>query len=255
MNQTFRLGARFLPAFLIALLPIGGGTFHREGSDPPRESVPLMSARQQERADSISVAANKKAIINQLNSLSAQLYMYRVRPRELGGGEGSYEGFNIPAKMASSDDASFKSEVLDSNHVRITAVSGKGFGTVTVTVNEFGVLVDWGYSGRLQEPEKPGATTVQENKEAMINDLNNLAAVSYQYRIRPRSMGGGQGSYMGFELPQALRVNENATYSIRGIDQDTVKFMAVSIYGYGVITVQIDQDGRLGNWYYTDKFR
>jgi len=255
MNQSFRLGARGLPTLMLALLPSGGGTFQRETADPPRESVALVSARQQERPDSADVAANKEAIISQLNNLSAQVYMYRVRPREMGGGEGSYGGFTIPPKMALSGDASFKSEVLDSAHVRFTAVSSKGFGTITVTVNEFGVLVDWVYGGRFGAAAEPQAVTVERNRDAIINDFNNLAAFAYEYRVRPRSLGGGQGSYLGYELPVQLRSNQNATYSISGISQDMVKFMAVSIYGFGVITAEIDQDGRLGNWYYTDKFR
>ncbi|MCX5729611.1 MAG: hypothetical protein NTZ28_12390, partial [Nitrospirae bacterium] len=33
------------------------------------------------------------------------------------------------------------------------------------------------------------AQSVQSNRDAIINDLNNLAAQAYQYRIRPTSMG------------------------------------------------------------------
>ena len=37
------------------------------------------------------------------------------------------------------------------------------------------------------------AQSIQANKDAIINDLNNLAANAYQYRIRPTTMGGGGG--------------------------------------------------------------
>jgi hypothetical protein len=255
MNQTFRRGARGLFALAIVLLPIAGTSNQNGAIDLPGERLSSTTADQQEKVDSTGLMANKNAIIDQLNTLSAQVYLYRVRPKEMGGGEGSYEGFSIPSKLASSEDASFTAAVLDSNHVRITALSAKGFGTVDVTVNEFGVLVDWAYAGKFNVPEKAGAATVQENRDAIINDLNNLAAFAYQFRIRPKSMGGGEGSYMGFDLPQSLRANENATYSIGGVAADTVKFMAISTYGYGVVTAQIDQDGRLGSWYYTDKFK
>ncbi len=42
------------------------------------------------------------------------------------------------------------------------------------------------------------AQSVQANKDAIVNDLNNLAANAYQYRIRPTSMGGGGNNYTGF---------------------------------------------------------
>ncbi len=55
------------------------------------------------------------------------------------------------------------------------------------------------------------AQSVQSNRDAIINDLNNLAAQAYQYMIRPSSMGGGQGSYGGFSIPSKMVTNENAT--------------------------------------------
>ena len=57
------------------------------------------------------------------------------------------------------------------------------------------------------------AQSVQSNRDAIINDLNNLAAQAYQFRIRPTSMGGGQGDYTTFAIPTKMKTNENATYS------------------------------------------
>jgi hypothetical protein len=57
------------------------------------------------------------------------------------------------------------------------------------------------------------AQSIQSNRDAIINDLNNLSAQAYQYRIRPMSMGGGQGEYTSFVIPTRMRTNENATYS------------------------------------------
>ncbi len=53
--------------------------------------------------------------------------------------------------------------------------------------------------------------------DAIILDLNNLAADSFQYLIRPVSMGGGGGSFAGhrdyFEtLPIVMRDNDNGQY-------------------------------------------
>src|SRR3990170_400864 len=66
------------------------------------------------------------------------------------------------------------------------------------------------------------AQSIQSNRDAIINDLNNLAAQAYQHKIRPASMGGGNGSYDGstptagsgtsFVIPSKMSANENASY-------------------------------------------
>ncbi len=38
-----------------------------------------------------------------------------------------------------------------------------------------------------------GANSVETNKQAMINDLNNLASCAYRHHVRPVSMDGGGG--------------------------------------------------------------
>jgi hypothetical protein len=57
------------------------------------------------------------------------------------------------------------------------------------------------------------AQSVQANRDAIINDMNNLAAHAYQYYIRPTSMAGGGGQYDGYVIPTKLSSNENATYT------------------------------------------
>jgi hypothetical protein len=60
----------------------------------------------------------------------------------------------------------------------------------------------------------------QSNLEAIINDLNNLGGLAYQYMIRPSSMQGSGGTaFSGFEqyfslLPEKLKDNENGVYSV-----------------------------------------
>ena len=96
---------------------------------------------------------------------------------------------------------------------------------------------------------------LQSNKDAIINDLNNLSAHSYQYRIRPQSMGGGQGAYTGYAIPQKLQANENASYAVQLIDGNLMRFTATSTKGFGTIGAELDQDGRLSKWIYTGKFQ
>lgn len=102
------------------------------------------------------------------------------------------------------------------------------------------------------------AQSVQANKDAMINDLNNLAAHAYQFRIRPSSMGGGQGAYTGsgntYKIPVQMKSNTNAAYA------ETVTATSVTVVATSaatptnIITVVIDSAGMLISWTYAGDF-
>jgi len=99
------------------------------------------------------------------------------------------------------------------------------------------------------------AQSIQSNRDAIINDLNNLAAQAYQYRIRPTSMGGGQGDYSSFVIPTKMRTNENATYSATP-STNSIAFTAVSAQNpTNTVSVTIDSFGRLGGWSYAGDFQ
>ena len=99
------------------------------------------------------------------------------------------------------------------------------------------------------------AQSVQSNRDAIINDLNNLAAQAYQFRIRPTSMGGGQGDYTTFAIPTKMKTNENATYSSAPTTNQIV-FTAVSAQNASnSVTVTIDSNGRLNGWSYYGDFQ
>ncbi|MCI0707002.1 MAG: hypothetical protein L0Y80_05925 [Ignavibacteriae bacterium] len=102
--------------------------------------------------------------------------------------------------------------------------------------------------------------SISSNKDAIINDLNNLFANAYQYRIRPASMGGGGGSYAGYKIPATLSENENGTYVTTPspvTDPNAVVFAAVSTQDSNrTVTVTIDQTGRpqATSWTYGGDF-
>jgi hypothetical protein len=99
------------------------------------------------------------------------------------------------------------------------------------------------------------AQGIQSNRDAIINDLNNLAAQAYQYRIRPMSMGGGQGDYSSFVIPTKMRTNENATYGSTP-SQNSIAFTAVSAQNpTNIVNVTIDSFGRLSGWSYSGDFQ
>ncbi|MGA3246178.1 MAG: hypothetical protein ABSE41_16295 [Bacteroidota bacterium] len=99
------------------------------------------------------------------------------------------------------------------------------------------------------------AQSVQSNRDAIINDLNNLAAQAYQFRIRPSSMGGGQGDYTTFAIPTKMQTNENGTYTAAPTT-NTIVFTATSAQNASnTIKVTIDSDGKLGTWVYSGDFQ
>jgi len=112
-----------------------------------------------------------------------------------------------------------------------------------------------GKKDQISKTEAQSIATVQSNKDALINWTNNLAAFSYQYRIRPSSSGGGNGAYTGLILPEKMATNKNGTFTLTVIGPDEVKIKAVSKQVEGAaIETTLDGDGRLGKWTYFGKF-
>jgi hypothetical protein len=106
------------------------------------------------------------------------------------------------------------------------------------------------------------AQSVQSNKDAMVNDINNIAANAYQFRIRPTSMGGGGNAYTGngntYTIPSKMSSDENATYSATVTDANNIKFTATSSQNSSnYFTVSIGSDGRAtaGTWSFNGDFQ
>ena len=100
--------------------------------------------------------------------------------------------------------------------------------------------------------------SISSNKDAVINDLNNLFANAYQFRIRPTSMGGGGGSYAGYGIPTTLSLNENGKYTLGTVVADAVPFVAKSVQDTTrTIRVTIDATGRpvSSTWSYGGAFQ
>jgi len=93
-----------------------------------------------------------------------------------------------------------------------------------------------------------GAQSVSSNRDAMINDINHLAMVAYQFRISLRSMGGGEGDYSTFVIPLQMRSNSNGLYSVTNAQSNTLTLKAISaIAASNTITVTINSNGRLSS--------
>jgi hypothetical protein len=101
-----------------------------------------------------------------------------------------------------------------------------------------------------------GAQSIASNRDAMINDLNHLASFAYQFRVRLRSMGGGEGDYTSFTIPPKMTLNEDGTYSVNSAQVSSLSFLAVSATNAtNTIRVTVDSDGKLMNWSYGGDFQ
>jgi hypothetical protein len=202
-----------------------------------------------------SMQSNRDAVINDLNNLAAMTYQYRIRPKTMGGGEGSYVGFKIPEKMVTNSNATYEILAAKDSLVQYKATSVNGFGTVEASIDVTGRLGGWKYTGAFYTTP-PVITPLTANRDALINDLNNLAAYAFQYRIRPGSMGGGNGAYTGVEIPERLKSNENGLFTITVVGPDELKMKAVSAkFKDATIETTLNSQGRMGNWKYTGEFK
>jgi flagellar basal body-associated protein FliL len=101
------------------------------------------------------------------------------------------------------------------------------------------------------------ANSTQANKDAIINDINNLAANAYQFRIRPTSMGGGGGAtYVGYTIPLRMSSNDNATYVASAQSATNITFAGTSTREATTskVTASLDANGKLGTFVFSGNF-
>jgi hypothetical protein len=101
------------------------------------------------------------------------------------------------------------------------------------------------------------AQSVQSNKDAMINDINNLAANAYQFYIRPTSMGGGGGTFVGYTTPYKMSSNDNATYVASAQSTTNCTFTGTSHTNNGTVAGSVDATGKVtfGSGAFTGDFQ
>ena len=100
------------------------------------------------------------------------------------------------------------------------------------------------------------SASIQSNKDALVNDLNNLAANAYQFKIRPSTMGGGQGSYAAYNIPTKLQSNDNGTFERSGGSGTEITLKRNSLgYPGSYVQAKCDSNGRLGSFTYAGQFQ
>lgn len=58
------------------------------------------------------------------------------------------------------------------------------------------------------------AYALSSNKDSMVLDIINIGSLTYQHRIKPSMLGGGNGTFEKFNPEPGLLKNGNGTYVI-----------------------------------------
>jgi hypothetical protein len=66
------------------------------------------------------------------------------------------------------------------------------------------------------------ANAIEAKRNNVTNELVNLAAMAQQYYLKPRALGGGARSFVGWSIPEELKLTANGNYRIETIGQDSV---------------------------------
>ena len=61
-----------------------------------------------------------------------------------------------------------------------------------------------------------------KDRDGIISDLNNLGAMAQQYYRKPKSVGGGDGSFKGWVIPSKVDTTHNGIYTVIVNDQTVV---------------------------------
>jgi hypothetical protein len=86
---------------------------------------------------------------------------------------------------------------------------------------------------RLQE-----AQAVQENKDQIINEIDAVVIDAHEYRVLPKELQGGGGSYLGYKLAEKLANTPNATYTVTVTDNAVTIVATSRPYPGAKVTVQ-----------------
>jgi hypothetical protein len=99
------------------------------------------------------------------------------------------------------------------------------------------------------------SSDVQFSRDLIVNEIHLLALDIYQYRLLPRDLAGGGGSYRGYKLLAEQAETQNGSYSV-SVEDDEVMIHAQSIsYPTASVEVKVDTLGKLVWWNYSGAFQ
>jgi hypothetical protein len=159
------------------------------------------------------------------------------------GGNGRYVGCAITRNNDQNGG-----HASDAGHIRQATMGQQQLLLIILGVIIVGVAILVGLS-------MARAHRIETYKDAMVNDLSNIAADAIAYKTRTSTMGGGQGGFTGYTLPVKFAANVNGTYTATPSLNSITVVGTSSIDPVNSITVVIDSQGKLTSWTYGGDFQ
>lgn len=79
-----------------------------------------------------------------------------------------------------------------------------------------------------------GGGKIEKTKDSIRADLINLASIAQQYYRKPKALGGGEGSFIGWQIPAKLEKTEYSTYSANVQPQEITLYGSCSFMDMGI---------------------
>jgi uncharacterized protein YecT (DUF1311 family) len=144
--------------------------------------------------DASGKARRQKNIYDfEMDKIGMQAYQYRIRSMSDGGGQGSYVGFKIPSENEWTIHAHYTIAEIQPHELMIQADIPHAQTKLRAMYNANGKR----YTG-----------------DDIMQVIGKIQSLGYQYRTRPDSLGGGNGSYVGFTLPKEFDSTEYGQYRV-----------------------------------------
>ena len=91
-----------------------------------------------------------------------------------------------------------------------------------------------------------GAHGTEANKDGITSSLINIAADAHGYKMRPKTLGGGRPSFVGYTIPVRMLQDDNGSYQVvSGTESDS----SITLQGTSKVNsawtamCRVDQDG------------
>lgn len=98
------------------------------------------------------------------------------------------------------------------------------------------------------------AQALATNRDRLFNGINAIAMNARQYRILPKRLGGGEGTYKGYALPYEMMSTQEGTFTMRATDDEVIIHVASNENASATILVHLGNDGILSQWKYAGLF-
>jgi uncharacterized protein YecT (DUF1311 family) len=166
----------------------------------------------------------------ELDKIGALANQYRKRPESEGGGGGSFIGFTLPPQFAQTVFGRYT----------ITSIMSKEINFKAKSVNE----VETFYASYRTDGKR-----ILQNE--FLLDVKKISVIAYQYRCRPHTLGGGEGSYLGFRLPIEFDSTYYGKYWIYDVQPERIVLLVQSCGGFPYSNLYvIDSKGRENGFVY-----